>query len=218
MSPRSKTKTDKYPLPSTVDGICALVRKVLTEGTVQRLELDVDDVVRVTREVPPNEMDEPDVDWDAALRNVASFLEYHSEGASPFQVLVDMALLVANEGLRCSAFVIGANSHIEEWLDLSRRGMPGLSGALLGIPIQVVDFLPGETIILCASLYPSGDPSEVSFAVKATMEILDEPSQTGSETPDRGRSDSTELDTAADQLEVIAGGLRSVRWEPRGRT
>ena len=37
-----KTKVEKYPLPDSIDGVCSLLREILTPGSVQRVEIDVD--------------------------------------------------------------------------------------------------------------------------------------------------------------------------------
>src|SRR3990172_10583486 len=68
-----KTKTEKYPLPTTVDGICSLVREILAAGRVQRLEIDVSQPVRVTRALASQEvgLEEPSLDLEGALRNVS---------------------------------------------------------------------------------------------------------------------------------------------------
>ena len=105
---KSEVRTEKYQLPGTVDGICALVREILNGGHVKRLELDNDDTfVRAHRWVEGDGLAEEEVTWDGALRNVQVMQEYYSDGATSFQVVVDMMLLAQAEGLHCSCWVTG---------------------------------------------------------------------------------------------------------------
>ena len=101
MSSRSERKLERYPLPPTADGICTLIRNILNGEHVGRIELDTgDEYVRAWRFVEKDEMSEPGVNWDGALRNIPSMTEYASDDASPFQVLVDMMLLAQEEKLK----------------------------------------------------------------------------------------------------------------------
>ena len=73
-----RTRLEKYPLPKNVDGICALLRQILNGGSVRRVEIDVDDVVRAYRMLEPSEFEEPAVDTESVLRNIPQFVEYTS--------------------------------------------------------------------------------------------------------------------------------------------
>lgn len=223
MSSRSeKTRVERYPLPKTVDGICSLVRDVLSGGLVQRMELDVGEpLVRVVRSITDVGLEEPDIGWDAALRNVEVMLEYSSEGASPFQVLVDMFLLVQQKKLvpACWAAGTGDEDLLGRWLELVNRGMPQELPGILGIPIHFLKSLPEESLILCASRYPNPEPNEISMAVKTTVEVRTnhEPERAASsEAANPVGSGPGEHPQAADQLEATTGELFLPAWGQSG--
>lgn len=222
MSPKSrKDMIEKHNLPDTVDGICSLVRQILNEGSVRRLELDVDDVVRVVRTVEADDLDEPMTDWDYAVRNVDEMAEYWSEGASAFQVIVDMTYLVQKEGLRCTCFVTGRDESdlLDRWLELKERGMPVGTKGLAGLPLYRLRSLPEEALILLGSRYASPDPSEVTFAVKTTIEIRsDHERDTSSQVVGGVGSDPQIYPPAAHQLAVGSGGLRRIPWKSSGQS
>jgi len=229
MSNKSKTrvKVEKYPLPPTVDGICSMIREILAPGLVQRIELDIDSPIRVTRSVPledGKELEDDDVDLEAVLRNI-EMIEYTSENASPFQVIFDMMQLVNNEKLNPVFWVGGTGSEklIDEWLELRTRGMPGGLNRLLGIPVQRIKSLSEDTLILCASLYPSAGVDELSLAVKTAIEIRRPSHDTQRTAPcgqvdDSVRRDSGASDSPAHQLAAVARGLHKVDWKPDGQS
>lgn len=216
-----KTRVERYPLPKTIEGICATVRDVLSGGSVQRMELDVDEpLIRVVRVVTDVGLEEPSVGWDAALRNVDTMLEYSSAQASPFQVLVDMFLLVQQRKMVAACWAAGTGDEglLGRWLALVDRGMsPDLPG-ILGLPIHFLKSLPEESLILCASRYPNPEPNEISLAVRTAIETRShhDPEPITGEASDTGGSDSGELTSSADQLEVVAGELFLPSWrQPR---
>jgi hypothetical protein len=221
MSSRSdKTRVERYPLPNTIDGICSTIRDVLSGGSVQRMELDVDEpLIRVVRTITDVGLEEPDIGWDAALRNVEVMLEYSSENASSFQVLVDMFLLVQQKKLIAACWAAGTGDEglLDKWLELVDRGMPPQIPGLLGLPIYFLKSLPEESLILCASRYPNPEPNEISFAVRTAIELRrshDPERVAGGEVADSIRSDSREHPTTVDQLEVVAGELFLPSWGP----
>jgi hypothetical protein len=215
MSSKSEKQLEKYELPTTIDGICSLIRHILDGGHVSRLEMDNDDAyVRAWRWVERNDLGEPDINWDGALRNV-EMMEYSSERASPFQVLVDMMLLATDRGLKCTTWALGmgGSALLKDWLSLKSRNMPvGIPAYLLGLPIRELKSLPSETLILCCSKFPNADPSEVSFAIKTTIDVrgLNEPDNDSS---DRSGHHSEEHASAAHQLALSPRGLRTVAWK-----
>jgi hypothetical protein len=220
MSSKSEKQLEKYELPSTVDGICALIRHILDGGHVCRVELDNDDAyVRAWRWVERNDLAEPDVNWDGALRNV-EMMEYSSAQASPFQVLVDMMLLATDRGYKCTVWAVGTGGSalLKGWLALRSRNMPvGIPSFLLGLPVMELRSIPAETLILCCSKFPNADPSEVSFTIKATIEVRtsDEPDNYSA----GGSGDHPEeYVAAARQLAPGAGGLRTVPWKTTCRS
>jgi hypothetical protein len=215
MSPKSRKNVEKYNLPDTVDGICSLVRQILNEGSVERLELDVNDVVRVTRTVEDDDFNEPMTDWDYAVRNIGDMVEYSSEGATPFQILVDMTYLVQKEGLKCVCFVTGHDESdlLERWLELRERGMPTGAEGLLGLSLHRLRSLPEEALLLLGSRYANPDPSEVILAVKTTIEIRSDHEQARGSIDGGVGNNSQVHSPATHQLAVGAGGLRRVPWK-----
>jgi len=216
MSSKSEKRIEKYELPATIDGICSLVRHLLEQGHVARLELDNDDAyVRLWRWTEKGDLDEPDVNWDGALRNLQNFTEYSSEGASAFQVLVDMMLLANSEGVQGVCWTIGTSGRelLNAWLDLKERGMPVYGfGHLQGLPVLELKSLPKETLILCCSKFRNADPAEITLAIKTTVDVR------GSHVEDigidgRGGNHPEEHTSATDQLAFSPRGLRGVPWK-----
>jgi len=208
MSNRSEKFTDKvekYDLPTTVDGICHLVKEILHGGSVKRMMLSVDDpLVRVTRSVQDVGLEEPDVTLDAALRNVPDILEYSSPEASPFQVLVDMTQLVSREGMNCAFWVtgMGGSDILDRWLEFDRRGMPGGVRELLTLQVKELKSIPADVLILCGSRYPNPDPEDVMLAVRTAIEL---------------RNDYDESDVAGREVDGAIGdgsGERSAPVDP----
>jgi hypothetical protein len=214
-----KDVIEKFNLPDTVDGICSLVRQILNDGAVRRIELDTEDVVRVVRTTEVDSLEEPMTDWDYAVRNVEDMVEYSSAGASAFQVLVDMPYLVQKENLKCVCFVTGNDESnlLEQWLELRERGMPTGAEGLLGHPLYRLRSLPEEALILLGSRYANPDPSEISFAVKTTIEVRsDDERHTGSSIDGGVRSNPQVHSPTTHQLAVGTGGLRRVPWKSSG--
>jgi hypothetical protein len=219
MSSRSdKTKVERYPLPKTVDGICSIVRDILLGGAVQRMELDVDEpLIRVVRTITDVGLEEPEIGLDAALRNVGTLIEYSSAGASSYQILVDMYLLVQQRNLigACWAAGTGDEDLLTQWLELVERGMAPETPGLLGLPLHFLKSLPEETLILCASRYPNPEPSEITLAVRTAIELRrgHEPELRVSSSPDDRVGDGTEEHgAAADRLEDATPELFLPAW------
>lgn len=211
MSNNSK-RTERHLLPSTTDGICALIRDVLNQGRVQRLELDVDDsFVRVVREVEDHELGEDDVTWDGALRNVPTMMEYSCEGAAWAQTITDMFLLCQQEGLRAVAWVVGPGELLGKWLEIEERDLPVTLPirSLYGLPVYTVRSLPEETLILCCSKYTGAAPSEVTLAIKTAIEVNH---AANNEVAHRGGVDPRERSDSDGVLALSPRGLRRVAW------
>jgi len=224
MSSKSKKQLERYGLPTTIDGICALIRQTLENGHVHRLEMDNDDAyVRVWRWVEKQDLEEPDVTLDGALRNMESFTEYSSDGASAFQVLVDMMLLCTSKGLKPTCWVIGLGGHalLQQWLLLDERDMPLVSCAtLLGRPAVELKSIPTETLILCCSDVPDAEPSEITLVIKTTVDVRGtyvEDSIQGGRVDDRGGDSTKEYSSAVNPLAHDPRELRRVPWKTQGQ-
>ena len=225
MSSKYDTRTEKYQLPATVDGICALVREILNDGSVSRIELDTEDsYVRARRWVESGDFEEEDVGWDGALRNT-DIVEYYSDGATSFQVVVDMMMLAQEDNLQATCWVVGRGEgdHIRAWFTIDERRLPvGKIGSVLGLPLYKLKSLPEETLILCCSKYLNADPNEISMAVKTTMELRRSHDNHGS-SKQNGKADGgvgdhpPQYPPAAGQLALGTGGLRTVSWHPPGK-
>lgn len=224
MSKSSATKIEKFALPTSTDGVCALVREVLSpdlDGSVTRIEVDVELGVRVSRQIKEVDLVEDDVTWDAALRNAPDFLEYHSEGASPFQVVFDMMHLLQAEGLLPVQWVAGFSEVdlVGQWLNLKERGLPTGVRRILGVPFQYLRSLPEDSIILCGSKYIDSQPEEMSLAVKAAIELDRETTHGNRDIPrseDHGHvwPSPRERPAAVGGVATLAGGPQAVQWGP----
>ena len=220
MSSKSEKHIEKYELPSSIDGICSLIRHLLEQGHVARLELDHDDAyLRLWRWIEKGDLDEPDINWDGALRNLDNFLEYGSEDASAFQIVLDMMTLAGSNNLFGSCWTIGTGGRelLKEWLALKERGMPNTDlYRLAGIPVLELKSLPVETLILCCSKFPNADPAEISLAIKTTVDTR------GSHVENIGVNDRVgdhpeEHPSAVGQLALNPRGLRSIPWKTPGK-
>jgi hypothetical protein len=149
------------------------------------------------------------------------FIEYYTEDATPFQVVVDMMQLLHKEARHPTCWVTGLSEQnpplIDQWLEWKERGMPGGTDHLLGLPVRVVDDLPEETLILCGSEYPSADTDEITMAIKTAVEFRSEghEREPDSEVHDDSVRPSAEGSSpTAGQLALAADGLRRVEWKP----
>jgi len=215
---KSELRTEKYDLPGSVDGICSLIREVLNGGHVQRVELDNDDtLVRVKRWVDEaGGLEEEEISWDGALRNVPDMMEYYSDEATSFQVVVDMMLLAQENGMHAVSWVTGTGDEglLRKWFDVDGRALPvGDISVLLGLPIHRLKSLPEETLVLCCSKYPGADPSELMLAVKTTIDLR-RSDDAHNKKDDRGRNHSEEHPSTAPSLGLGTRGLRTVPWNP----
>jgi hypothetical protein len=190
-------------------------------GSVQRIEVAMDSPVRVSRIVENGDPDlqEPNISLDGVLRNI-EMIEYASEKASPFQVLVDMTQLVRREGLNCVCWATGVDEEnlLNRWLEFEERGMPAGVEYLLDRPIHRLRSLPEDTLILCGSNYPSADHTELTLAVKTAIEVRRPKNErlSSRSSDDSIRTGSKEYGPATGQMAIASGGLRRVDWKRSG--
>lgn len=214
-------KTERYVLPGSIDGIGALIREILNGGSVKRIELDNDDAfVRAQRWVD-DDLAEDAVTWDGALRNVPNMLEYYSEEAESFQVLVDMMLLAQEEGLRPIGWATGTGGRelLKTWLETDRRGLPVREiTELLGVPVHQVRSLPDETLILGCAKYATSDPTDLSFAIKTVIDLRRTHGKSFGSTTNRIGDRAEEHSDGTKPLALTTGGLRKVVWRPEGNS
>ena len=217
-SVRSRLRLERYPLPKTTEDICSQIREILKGRNVVHLELSIDNpIIRVMRQVTSEELEEDSVTWDIALQSIENMIEYSSEGASAYQVLVDLLQLVSAEELHALRWITGAGGtqFINQWLEVKERGMPRHNGLLLGLPIMEITSLPMETLVLCAAQWPNAGPEEVSFAVKTVMELIkheERRSDTSSKTIDPVGDIAGKYASTVEGLALTARGLRRVPW------
>jgi len=211
-------RTEKYALPDTIDGICSLVREILSGGHVKSLELDNDDSFARARRWSENlELEEDSVSWDGALSNVPVLQEYYSDGAEPFQIVVDMMLLAQQENMYGIGWAIGVDGEdlLRKWFDVDGRKLPvSRIDSLLGVRVKRLKSLPEDTLILCCSKYRSEDPEDIVMAIKTSMELEKEDETRSFKDAGRGRSNPKEHGSTTGQLVLTAGGLRRVPWKP----
>lgn len=213
LSKSSYLQKEKYPCPDTVDGICSLIREVLSKGRIQSMEFSLGAPVRVVRSVEVDNPDliEPDLDWEGALRNV-EMTEYYNKDAEPYQVVVDVMHLMQSEGLTCTCWVTGTGGGglLDKWFKFKERGLPVGVRSLLGRPVHRVKSLPEDTLVLCGSRYPDADPDEVDLAIKVAIEFGRRDEHSSSEIDDRKRVNPRERLTTACQLAVAGSRLNRV--------
>jgi hypothetical protein len=211
-------RTEKFMLPSTVDGICSLIREILNGGVVQRIELDNDDtLVRVRRWVATDDLAEDTVGWDGALRNVQVMREYYDPGATSFQVIVDMFLLAHEEGLKGISWVVGDTKMIRKWLEVDKRKMPiGHIDMLHNLPVYALKTLPAETLILCCAKNLTMDPTDVVMAVKTAIDFRRDDESEDSTNSHKVGSDPEKHGATVGGLAITTRGLRRVAWDKNG--
>lgn len=214
-------KLERYPLPPTADGICTLIRDILDIGHVGRIEIDTADAyIRAWRFVEKGEMEEPDISWDGALRNVRTMLEYTSEGATAFQTVVDMMLLAQEHGLRGSMWAVGFGGVelLRQWFTLNERNLPVQDiASLVGVPIRELKSLPRETLILCCSAAPNADPSEITMAIKTAIELRSNYVEGDGTNSGGGGNHSAEYHPSTGQMAAGSRGLHSVLWKKESK-
>jgi hypothetical protein len=219
-----KTKVEKYPLPDTMDGVVDLFKEIMSAGLVQRIEFDIHKPVRVIRAVEGEDLEEPNIDLEGALRHVDELVEYTNTEANPFETLIDMMMLIQAEDLSCSCWAVGTGGAelLLEWLQLEERGMPAFRKlpGLLGLPLHILGSLSKETLILCGSKYLSPDPDEISFAVKTAIEMRKADGVPKSESVEgsqaghpRGTGPQGSAPTAY-PVGAVTRKLKRVEWEP----
>jgi len=215
MSNKSEKRLERYALPGDVDGICALIRKIVNGGSVARIELDNDDpLVRAWRWVAKGDFEENSITWDGAIRNVPG-LEYHSPGATSFQVLVDMMLLAQKEGPYAVLWVTGRGGKdlIFKWLELEERGVPIHDfDQLQGIPLMELKSLPSDTLVLCCSKHRNAEPEEITATIKAAIELRKN-NEPFIKNVDQGGNHSQERGGASRGVPPDSSGLRRVAWK-----
>jgi hypothetical protein len=212
---RSKLRpvVERYPLPEDVNGICELIRDILDKGSVQKIELDVGDLVRVVRLVEVGDLEESEEGWDQSLKGLEDFEEYNDADATPDGIILHLLNAVADIDLFGVAFITGTNDTnlLGKWLKI-----PDRSKQIAGIPIYRVNTLPEETLVLCGAKFREATPSEIEYAIKTTMEIRHEERKlTGGKITDSGRDNPGRYSETNDQLEIAPGRLRKVRWESK---
>ena len=217
---KSSLRTEKYPLPGTIDGILGQLREILAGGSVKRIELDTEDKnLRVRRWVEADDLAEEDITWEGAVRNVPVLDEYDSPGASSFQVVVDMLLMAQSEKVTGVTWITGMNDTelLRRWLEVDRRSLQiGEVQELLGLPLRRIKSITEETLILCCASNLSSEPEETVYAIKTAMELEREDVRRN-EDVGRGRHDPQERDRASVPLLLNPAGLRSVPWnDPSG--
>lgn len=223
MSNKSERRLEKYALPESTDGICALVRKIINGGNVSRIEFDNDDtLVRAWRWVDMGDLEESTLSWDGALRNIdpRHMLEYSSPGATAFQVLVDMMLLAQKEGPHAVLWATGRGGKdlIEEWLELHDRDVPVSSiEQLQGVPLLELKSLPKDTLVLCCSKYRNAEPTEITAAIKTAIDLRNG-NESFKQNVNQGGNHSQERAGAPRRLSSDPGGLRRVAWEKPGNS
>lgn len=220
----SRLKIEKYPLPDSIDGILSLLREIMSAGQVQRIEFSTDSPVRVSRVVQDEgdpDLVEPNLGLDGVLRNI-EMVEYFSEDATQYQVLVDMMQIIRKEGLNCVCWATGLDEDdlLNRWLEFDERGMPSGVEYLLDRPVFRIKSLPEDTLILCGSNYPSAEHNELTVAVKTAIEVRrpknEQQRLTVRKASDPVRDSPPEYGSAVGQLEIAPGGLRTVDWKRSG--
>jgi hypothetical protein len=180
---------------------------------VKRVEIDTKEAIRVFRWVDTDGMEEIELDLEGVLRNVEPLVEYDNPAAAASEVLLDMFHLARAEKTVPCAWVTatGNEAFLDDWIGHQKRGMPGDLRTLFGLPVYRLKSLPDEALILCATPYETGAIGEVSFAVKATMEVVNEPIRAVAYP---GGINSGERTPATSKVAPSPGGLRKVQWQP----
>lgn len=211
MSIKSKEslRTEKYPLPSTIEGILSLVREILSLGRVRRVELDVDLPVKVVREVDETDLVEPNIDIDSALHKV-EMVEVSSSKTS-IETALKMCKQLYRRNLRPTFWITGPGTVIETWAPVAEVEFCAGQSFFLNIPMMTLKSLPSDSLILCGSSYRDADVGDIQFAVKTSMEVRrDYESESSSSFDDPVWGSPTERNSAVSGLEISTDKLRRV--------
>lgn len=179
---RSNYRREEHQLPSSTDGIVALVSSVLSQpGKVFKIVIDSDHGVTVYRERgTTDDLGEDATTLDAALRN-SEIVEYENVGGNPFEKLVDMFYILHGERMHPVTWVSGnsQNNLLSHWLTLGERGLPVAAKhgeEILGVPLLRIPTLPEDVLILCGAPFSDADYKDVTIGVKTSVELRSEPS------------------------------------------
>jgi len=217
---RVKLVREDYNLPSTKDGIVELVRNIIDGGAIHKIVIELGKPVFAYRMAPLTYCEEGDLDLEAAMNN-AYVDEYLNSEPSPPEVLFDMMQLVHAKKLLPLCFVTGYTTStpvLDMWLDLEGKGLPASEGVetIFGVPVEIVGFLPPETLLLCGAPYVEAEYRDISYVVKATMEIGDGRNQADSEADAGIGSDPEGRSQPDDRVEAAPGGGVGSGWVPQG--
>lgn len=204
---KESLRTEKYPLPTTVEGILSILREVLSGGRVRRIELDTDLPIKVIREVETSsECHEPDMDLDAALHKV-EMLECSGE---PMEAIAKMTRQLYRRNLFPCCWVIGPSSLLDTWAHPYEPEFYAGQDYFLNVPVRIIRSLASDTLILCGSQYKNADAEDIDFAVKTSMELRrDYESESSGSTADPVWSGPKKRDSAIGGLEIPTFGFGS---------
>lgn len=203
---------ESYQLPGTIDEILAQLRSILEGGSVQAIEVCVDEPIRVFRAVDGVEEFEAK-NLAAKLRNV-ELLEYLSEKEGQTRV-VSMSALLEMRGLQPVCFVSGGPAKLQEWLKIELGGFSSVR-SILGVPIIYSSELDEDVLILCGARNSMSDIDDIEIAVKTDIVVEEGSDERSDKNADRVGPDPKADDRAAGQLEGLAGGGPDGNWVPRG--
>lgn len=168
----SLMRKEEYPLPSSPKGIVDLVARILdSDGAVHKIVVESDSGVLAYRDAPEDEFN-VSVDLEGALRN-ATVLEYENSDPTPFESIVDVMGIMANEKVMPVCWVTGNDDpkFLGGWLKNKERGAAPTDAvdSLLSYPVIRVPWLADSTLILAGSFRGHASAQDVTLAVRVVM-------------------------------------------------
>lgn len=166
--------SEEVELPSTLEGVLLVLRRILSKPFVESIRLDVGQPIRVRwhRDVSDSlNVPEHEESVDHVLGRVD--MEEYTSAAGSVQSLFEATFHANQEGLHVTHMLVGKVSFLKDWLGLPKvvglRKYEGTEYLLVaGVRTLEVSSLPEDAVILLASEIRDATRTEVSKAYRIT--------------------------------------------------
>lgn len=165
-----KLISEEHDLPPERKQVVSFIGKLLEQGGVQRLTLQVGQPIRLSRYVKANSLDPikdlaQDDLYEAIRLSAIEETPVH-EGANPYQVLFDLFGSISHRGKVPKAFLVNSIDRFKSWLG---RDPSHLIKEAYGVPIETNAEVPDDVCLMaCAD---PDDTEIVTFTLKFNMEV-----------------------------------------------
>lgn len=160
---------ENFPLPTSRKEIVTAFERILNLGRVQRVLVQLDSPIRVTRFVEdkkvdtegPEELPEDDV-IEAAMNSKMEILPF--ENVPPTVYLFRAFAVLSHKKLKARTMVVNNFASLLMWLGLSADADVS---SIFGIETMTSKTMPDDALLLVAT--PADDPDLVVFSLRLEM-------------------------------------------------